>query len=70
MPKKKLQWTQKLPSATVICPNCKHSLWVFVQWHVSDTKAYKVLEADLRSKRRTRPESEADTQTDTETDTT
>ena len=68
LPKKSLKWVQKLPSATVTCPHCRHQLWVFVQWYVTDVKTYKVVEAS--PKRRTKLDTRTDTETDTSTDTT
>jgi hypothetical protein len=66
--KKGLKWVQKLPSATVRCPNCAHTLWIFIEYDVSNVRAYKTLEASLT--KRTTPESEKDTPKDTSTDTT
>jgi hypothetical protein len=66
--KKGLKWVQKLPSATIRCPHCAHTLWVFVEYDVSNIRAYKTLEASLT--KRTTPESEKDTPSATSTDTT
>ena len=68
--KKGLKWVQKLPSATIRCPHCAHTLWVFVEYDVSNVRTYKVLEASLSPSKRTTPEVSPDTGKDTSTDTT